>query len=64
MQRLGVSCTVRPIYGSLGAKGLIGDMIRLFLSHPQASHKKTYEQNTTTLRRIFFSCWSASGIAL
>jgi hypothetical protein len=28
-------------------------MFRLFLSHPQVSHKKTHEQNTRTLRRIF-----------
>jgi hypothetical protein len=26
MQLLGVSCAVRPIYGSLGAKGLISNL--------------------------------------
>jgi hypothetical protein len=53
MQRLEVSCAVRPIYGSLGAKGLMclcaGRFITLKETHYALSVLKLFVYNALTL---------------
>jgi hypothetical protein len=43
MQRLEVSCAVRPIYGSLGAKGLIIVTLENCYLYPDTDYMKWYK---------------------
>jgi hypothetical protein len=68
MQRLEVSCAVRPIYGSLGAKGLNTNSL-LHVSAPQECHLQGAQtdpaETACILRHLFRICegreWIQSG---
>jgi hypothetical protein len=51
MQRLEVSCAVRPIYGSLGAKGLIS-LIAIKMSPQRLENKLRKEEKVKKAIKI------------
>jgi hypothetical protein len=56
MQRLEVSCAVRPIYGSLGAKGLTGK-IMLNASWDSQGVPTAHFQNPGETINTTFNAW-------